>query len=200
MLPVISSDLLPYLNPPIIVALQPQRCIQGCPWKPLLEAVQNSKLKFREEEIIVLSPNEYRPISIGLPPRPAVRFRTIIEDSPELIQLSNTNDTRIFDDLLRLLNYRDRAWTANILLGKMMGLPPLNIEAEVLLNKVDNYDFKSVSPEKWWEVEGKTLRAKKAWITYIRKVKPTMKWHQVMVDGQNYSYFRHTTPSGREVL
>jgi hypothetical protein len=67
MLPMISVDLLHCLNPPIIVTAQPQRCNQGCPWKPLLEAVKNSKLKFREEEIIVLAPDEYRPISIGLP-------------------------------------------------------------------------------------------------------------------------------------
>jgi hypothetical protein len=202
MLPVISADLLSYLNQPTIVAVQPQRCTQDCPWKPLLESVQNSNLKFRQEEISILSPAEYpRPISIGLPPRPRLRFKIIVEDSPELIQLSNTNDVRIFDELLRLLNYRDRAWTANILLGKMMGLPPYEIEVAVLLNKFENYDFRSVSPQKWWETEGKTLRAKKAWITYIRKVKPTLKWHQVELDnGQPYSYFRHTSPLGYEVL
>jgi hypothetical protein len=203
MLPMISADVLPYLNPPIIVAVQPQRCNQDCVWKPLLEAVYNDKIKFREEKISVLSPDEYpRPISIGLPPIPRLDFKTIIESPPELIKLSNTNDIRIFDELLRLLNYRDRAWAANILLGKMMGLSPYTIEVAVLLNKFENYDYKLVSPEKWWEVEGKTLRAKKAWITYIRKVKPTMKWHTVEIDNgrQQYSYFRHASPLGYEVL
>jgi hypothetical protein len=198
MFPIINTDLLPYLNQPAIVSIQPQKCNQDCPWDLLLEAVQNDKLHFREEEIIVRS---YRPISIGLPPRPLLDFKTIIENPPELIQLSNINDIRIFDELLRLLNYRKRAWTANILIGKMMVLHPYNVEVEVLHNKFENYDLKSVDPEKWWEVEGKTLRAKKAWITYIRKVKPTMKWHTVELDdAQKYSYFRHTTPSGIKIL
>jgi hypothetical protein len=200
---MISADLLNYLNQPVIVAVQPQRCIQACPWKPLLEAVRNDKLKFRQEKISVISPGEYsRPIPIGLPPLPQFRFKTIIEDPSDLIQLSNTNDIRIFDELLRLLNYKDRAWAANIVLGKMMGLNPYDIEVEVLHNKFEDYDFKSVSSEKWWEVEGKTLRAKKAWITYIRKVKPTMKWHTVELENsrQQYSYFRHASPLGYEVL
>jgi hypothetical protein len=135
-----------------------------------------------------------------------MRIRTIIKNPPELVQLSNINDTRIFDELLRLLNYPDRAWAANILLGKMMGLPPVSIEVEVLHNlSWDNggtlkYNSKRVSPVRWWETEGKTLHAKKAWITYFRKVKPTMKWHKVEVEGHNYSYFRHTMPNGLKVL
>jgi hypothetical protein len=117
----------------------------------------------------------------------------IIEKSSELIQLSNTNDFRILDELLRLLNYRDRAWAANVLLSRMMGLTTIETELYVLDNKVDlyTYNFKSVSPEKWWETEGKTLHAKKAWITYIRKFKPLIKWHTVELNnGQKYSYFK----------
>jgi hypothetical protein len=197
MFSLLSADLFDYLNKPTIVSIQPQRCTQSCNWKLLLESVQNNKLRFREEEISVLSPDEFpRLVSPGLPPRPVLGFRIVIENPPELIQLSRTNDTRILDELLRLLNYRDRAWAANVLLGKMMGLVPIDIEVDILHNKVDfsKYDIKSVSPEKWWEAEGKTLHAKKAWITYLRKVRPTMKWNQ------HNGYYRYTAPSGRKVL
>jgi hypothetical protein len=193
MLPVISADVLPYLNPPVIVAVQLQRCNQDCRWKPLLESVRNANLQFREENISDVPRDEiHGPAEDGLPPWPTQNYRVIIEKSSELIQLSNTNDIRIFDELLRLLNYRDRAWSANVLLSRMMGLTTIETELYVLNNKVDlyTYNFKSVSPEKWWETEGKTLHAKKAWITYIRKVK-IMKWHTVELnDGQKYSYFK----------
>ncbi len=207
MFPLISADLSPYLHQSIVLSAQQQLCEQDCNWKRLLGAVRNDKLQFREKEISIRSSDEYiRSNEHGLPGIPELDIKTIIENPPELVQLSNVNDPRIFDELLRLLNYPDRAWAANILLGKMMGLPAISIEVEVLHSfalRRDgslNYDSKQISPVKWWEKEGKTLHAKKAWITYLRKVKPTMKWHQVKVDGHKYSYFRHITPDGRKVL
>jgi hypothetical protein len=206
MFPLMNADSFT-IHQPVTLSAQPQLCAVDCSWKPLLEAVRNDKLQFREQEISIRSSNEYiRPVGGGLPPIPELRIRTIIENPPELVQLSNVNDIRIFDELLRLLNYPDRAWAANILLGKMMGLPPISIEVEVLHNlSWDNggtlkYKSKRVSPIRWWETEGKTLHAKKAWITYLRKVKSTMKWHKVEVEGHNYSYFRHIMPNGLKVL
>jgi hypothetical protein len=193
MFPFVNTDLSFYFNQPTIVAVQPQRCNQDCRWKPLLESVRNANLQFRIENISDVLRDEIRPASIGLPPWPTQNYRVIIEKSSELIQLSNTNDFRILDELLRLLNYRDRAWAAHVLLSRMMGLTPVHAESYVLDNQVDfsTYNFKSVSPEKWWETEGKTLHAKKAWITYIRKVKHATKWRTVELDdGQKYSYFK----------
>lgn len=194
MFPFVNTDLSFYFNQPTVVAVQPQRCNQNCRWKPLLESVRNANLQFREENIPTLSRDEIRgPAEDGLPPWPTQNYKIIIEKSSELIQLSNTNDFRIIDELLRLLNYRDRAWAANVLLSRMMGLTTIETELYVLDNKVDlyTYNFKSVSPEKWWEAEGKTLHAKKDWITYIRKFKPLIKWHTVELNnGQKYSYFK----------
>jgi hypothetical protein len=208
MFPLMSADLSPYLYQPTALSLQPQLCTQeDCSWRPLLEAVRNEKLKFREQEIAVKPwTKDVKPIRHAMPGIPKFDIKIIIENPPELVQLSNVNDIRIFDELLRLLNYPDRAWAANILLGKLMGLPPISIEVEVLHSlalRRDgslNYDSKRVSPVKWWETEGKTLHAKKAWITYLRKVKPTMKWHREEVAGHDYFYFRHITPDGRKVI
>jgi hypothetical protein len=194
MFPLSNTDLSFYFNQPIIVASQPKQCAQDCRWKPLLESVRNANLQFRVENIPDRSRDEIRgPAEDGLPPWPRPNYKIIIEKSSELIQLSNTNDIRILDELLRLLNYRDRAWAAHILLSRMMGLTPVHAELYVLDNQVDlsTYNFTSVSPEKWWETEGKTLHAKKAWITYIRKVKFATKWRTVELnDGQKYSYFK----------
>jgi hypothetical protein len=194
MFPFISVDLFSYLNQPIIVAVQPQRCTQDCRWKPLLESVRNANLQFREENISDWSQDDVSgPAVIGLRPFPTQNYKIIIEKPSELVQLSNTNDFRILDELLKLLNYRDRAWAAHVLLSRMMGLTLIVAESYVLDNQVGlyTYDVKSISPEKWWETEGKTLHAKKAWITYIRKVKHATKWRTVELnDGQKYSYFK----------
>jgi hypothetical protein len=194
MFPLFNTDLSFYFNQPIIVASQPKRCAQDCRWKPLLESVRNANLQFREENIPTLSRDEIRgPAEDGFPPWPRPNYKIIIEKSSELIQLSNTNDFRILDELLRLLNYRDRAWAAHVLLSRMMGLTLIEAESYVFNRQIDlyTYDVKSVSPEKWWETKGKTLHAKKAWITYIRKVKFATKWHTVELnDGQKYSYFK----------
>jgi hypothetical protein len=194
MFPFVNTDLSFYFNQSTIVAVQPKRCTQDCRWKPLLEFVRNANLQFREENISDWSRDEISgPAEVGLPPWPRPNYKIIIEKPSELIQLSNTNDFRVFDELLRLLNYRDRAWAAHVLLSRMMGITLLEAESYVLNNKVNlyTYDVKSISPEKWWEIEGKTLHAKKAWITYIRKYKPFMKWHTAELnDGQKYSYFK----------
>ncbi len=205
---LMSADVLSYLHQLPFLSAQPQLCNLNCNWRTLLGAVKNDKLQIREKQIAIRSSDEYiHPIGGGFTVGILeLRIKTVVENPPELVQLSNTNDTRIFDELLKLLNYSDSAWAANILLGKMMGLNPVSIEVEVLHNltwgrkETLKYDSKLVSPMKWWEAEGKTLHAKKAWITYLRKVKPTMKWHQVEVNGQNYSYFRHITPSGLQIL
>jgi hypothetical protein len=194
MFPLVNTDLSFYFNQPIIVASQPKRCAQDCRWKPLLESVRNANLQFRVENISDWSRDDkILPAVIGLPPWPRQNYKIIIEKSSELIQLSNTNDFRILDELLRLLNYQDRAWAAHVLLSRMMGITLLEAESYVLDNQVDlyTYDVKSISPEKWWETEGKTLHAKKSWITYIRKVKFATKWRTVELnDGQKYSYFK----------
>jgi hypothetical protein len=194
MFPLFKADLSFYFNQPIIVASQPKRCAQDCRWKPLLESVRNVNLQFREENIPDWTRDKIRgPAVVGLRPFPTQNYKIIIEKPSELVQLSNTNDFRILDELLRLLNYRDRAWAAHVLLSRMMGITLIDAESYVFNRQVGlyAYDVESISPEKWWEIEGKTLHAKKAWIAYIRKVKFATKWHTAQLnDGQKYSYFK----------
>jgi hypothetical protein len=51
-----------------------------------------------------------------------------------------------------------------------------------------------IQPDEWWELEGKTLKAKQQWTEYLENVKPTMVWSPFG------GYYKHRTPSGQYVL
>jgi hypothetical protein len=133
-------------------------------------------------------PDKPPPMPLGPPPgmttdsilRPEVRIFIIY--SSKIYRLSYSNDQRVLDVLLSLLDDPDRGWAAYITLSKMMGINGLS-------SKINQ-----ITPNKWWELEGKTQKAKQEWMQYIQKVKPSMIWSPVG------GYYKHRAPDGRFVL
>lgn len=108
--------------------------------------------------------------------------RIFIISSTNVYKLSYSNDPRVLDALINLLDNPDRAWAAYVTLSKMMGINGLS-------SKVDK-----ITPNQWWELEGKTQKAKQEWVQYIQTVKPSMIWSPVG------GYYKHRAPDGRFVL
>jgi hypothetical protein len=76
---------------------------------------------------------------------------------PELVQLAQTDDVTILDELVELLSDRDRAWAAEVVLAAMTGQ-----EADL----VANY---SGSPERWLDSQGATAADRwRAWLAAHR--------------------------------
>jgi hypothetical protein len=109
-------------------------------------------------------------------------IRTFIINPNKVYWLSNSNDQRILDELINLLDDPNRAWAANITLSKMLGITGLS-------SKIDQITLKQ-----WWELEGKTQKAKQEWTQYIQKVKSSMVWSSLG------GYYKHRAPDGRFIL
>jgi hypothetical protein len=135
-----------------------------------------------------VSPGKSPPFISGPPPGwttdsilyPEVRI--FIINPHKVYWLSNSNDQRILDELINLLDEPNRAWAAHITLSKMLGITGLS-------SKVDR-----ISPSQWWELEGKTQKAKQEWTQYLQKVKPSMVWNPLG------GYYKHRAPDGRFIL
>ncbi|MGB7414431.1 MAG: hypothetical protein WA902_09510 [Thermosynechococcaceae cyanobacterium] len=179
-------------------------------WQFLLEGIYDSQLKFEIKWVeISKRGNGYfrQSYSIDKPPPPPPKpslgaelilkpnetrdlfdffdydysLRVFILNSSKIYWLSNTNDPKVLDALVQLLDIPDRAWAANVVLAKMMGNTGLGFEV------------RESKANQWWEAEGKTGKAKQEWAAYLEKVKPTMKWS--VLGG----YYKHITPSGETV-
>ncbi len=109
-------------------------------------------------------------------------IRIFILDSPSIYKISNINDPEILAHLTNFLIDPERAWAANIVLSKMMGIRRLN-------NALD-----SMSPDEWWETEGQTGKAQREWRAYLETVKPSMLWNPYG------GYYQHLKPEGDYVL
>lgn len=81
---------------------------------------------------------------------------------PELVELAQTNDVTILDQLVELLSDRDRAWAAEVLLAAMTGQ-----EADL----VANY---SGPPEGWLETQGATAAGR--WRTWLAAHRAQLSW------------------------
>jgi hypothetical protein len=108
--------------------------------------------------------------------------RVFILNPSKLYRLSNINDLKVLDALVDLLDNRDRGWAAHITLCKMLGLDGLGS------------DLFQTPPNQWWELEGKTQKAKQEWTQYLQEVKPTMVWSPMG------GYYKHRAPNGKFVL
>lgn len=152
-------------------------------WMELLDSVQNSKIKFKVYWVrtktyeIIEIPAGFPPppIPVGLGSGAREGSRVFIQSPSKVYKLSNINDFRIIDELLKLMDNPARAWAAHVVIAKMMG-------SSGLITSVG-----TISPQEWWETEGKTGKAKQAWIDYLKQVKPTMKWIPL---GGHYQYLR----------
>jgi hypothetical protein len=135
-----------------------------------------------------VSPGKQPPMPLGPPPgmttdsilRPEVRI--FIINPRKVYWLTNSNDQKILDELINLLDDPNRAWAANITLSKMLGITGLS-------SKIDQ-----ITPNQWWELEGKTQKAKQEWIQYLQKVKSSMVWSPLG------GYYKHRAPDGRFIL
>ncbi len=152
-------------------------------WMELLDSVQDSKIKFKVywvrtktyEIIKVLDGSPPPPISVGLGSGAREGSRVFIQSPSKVYKLSNINDFRIIDELLKLMDKPGRAWAAHVVIAKMMG-------SSGLITSVG-----MISPQEWWKTEGKTGKAKQAWVDFLRQVKPTMQWIPL---GGHYRYQR----------
>ncbi len=167
-------------------------------WSKALDFVRNDRLKFqvywvRINTNVYQKVRSYVPGQLFLSPSgpppgfsmsPSVYdFRIFIQNPAKLYYLSNTSDLKIFDELVKLLEEPDRAWAANVTIAKMLGLTGLDRHTLIY----------ETTPQKWWETEGKTGKAKKEWTVYLQKVKPTLKWQPLG------GYYEHRTPNGYDV-
>jgi hypothetical protein len=190
MLHLICAGLVNFLSvqPPVyrvpVIMAQKSRAIQRSEkWTELIKSVWNSQIKFKvywvkSETYIRInipegSPPPPIPISTG--PMERESSRVFIQGPSKVYQLSNINEPKILDGLLKLMDNPDRAWAAHIVIAKMLGISGL-------ITSVD-----MISPQNWWELEGKTGKAKQAWIDYLKKIKPTMQWIPL---GGHYRYER----------
>jgi hypothetical protein len=172
-------------------------------WQSLLENVYNRNLKFEVKWVAIHKKKggyykQSTPIDGIPPPPPAIillddrqvsslldyddDLRIFILNSPKIYWLSNTNDPKVLDELVQLLDVPDRAWAANVTLAKMLGKASLG-DFEIRVDKA----------EQWWETGGKTGKAKQEWAAYLDKVRPTLKWS--VLGG----YYKHITPEGEKV-
>jgi hypothetical protein len=164
----------------------------------LLNSIRSDQLKFqvywvRINTNVYQKIRPYVPGQLFLPPSgsppgftmsPSLYdFRIFIQNPTKLYYLSNTNDPKILDELVKLLDQPSRGWAANITIAKMLGLTGLDRRTFVY----------ETTPQKWWETEGKTGKAKREWATYLQKVKPTLKWSPLG------GYYEHRAPDGHDV-
>jgi hypothetical protein len=110
------------------------------------------------------------------------RARIFIINPPQAYRLSNFNDQKILDALVGLLDDPNRAWAAHVTLAKMLGITGIS-------SKIDQ-----TTPNQWWELEGKTQKAKQEWTQYLQNVKPSMIW------SPSGGYYKHRAPDGRFIL
>jgi hypothetical protein len=108
--------------------------------------------------------------------------RVFILNSPKIYWLSNTNNPKILDELIQLLDSPSRAWAANVILAKMLGKASLG-----------DFDIRVDKASQWWESEGKVGKARREWAAYLKQVKPTLRWSTVG------GYYKHTNPNGGKV-
>jgi hypothetical protein len=151
-------------------------------WTELLDSVQNNQIKFK---VYWVWSKTYERMDIpeGLPPPVIVSTgpverrssRVFIQSPSKVYQLSNINDPKILDELTKLLDNPERAWAAHVVLAKMLGITGFATSVDM------------ISPQQWWETEGKTGKAKQTWTDYLKKIKPTMQWIPL---GGHYRYKR----------
>jgi hypothetical protein len=162
-----------------------KECFLQADWQRLMHSVQDNLLSYKvvtggavifSSMKNTTSGKEVNPSSQDFGyPRPLTQYIIKIESSPDLVQLSSIPDQRILVELAKLLDVPKRAWAAHILIAKMLGHDSVS----------------SDSRERWWIEEGKTGKAKKFWINYIQRVKPTLQWKS------DWGYYRHISPNGR---
>jgi hypothetical protein len=110
------------------------------------------------------------------------RTRIFIINPPQAYRLSNFNNQKILDVLVGLLDDPNRAWAAHVTLAKMLGITGIS-------SKIDQ-----TTPNQWWELEGKTQKAKQEWTQYLQNVKPSVVWNPLG------GYYKHPAPDGRFIL
>ena len=81
---------------------------------------------------------------------------------PELVQLAETDDVAILDQLVELLTDRDRAWAAEVVLAAMTGQ-----EADLVANYAD-------PPDRWLDTVGAT--AADRWRSWLAAHRAQLSW------------------------
>jgi hypothetical protein len=166
-------------------------------WPNFLADVRNSSIRFQVKWVEIndgvyqkLNYPIDRPYSIPITPilpgatrsPSAYKLRIFILNPSKVYWLSNIDDPKVLDELVKLLDDPNRGWAANVILSKMMGITGLG------------QGIDEVSPAQWWDVEGKTGKSKQEWSAYLQKVRPTMRWS--ILGG----YYKHQTPDGFEIF
>lgn len=183
--------------------VKPTANINDSHWQSLLEGVYDDQLEFEVKgvtmhrrdggyfkQIGLIDPLLDQPLRIPLGETKLPDYynyyrenRVFILNSPKIYWLSNTNNPKILDELIKLLDVPGRAWAANVILAKMLGKASLG-----------DFDIRVDKASQWWESKGKVGKAKQEWAAYLKQVKPTLRWSAVG------GYYKHTGPSGEKVL
>jgi hypothetical protein len=183
--------------------VKPTANIKSSDWQSLLEGVYDNQLEFEVKPVAIHKRDgKYFKESYSVdnpPPLPLISLdvevnklperynyyydnRVFILNSPKIYWLSNTNNPKVLDELIQLLDSPGRAWAANIILAKMLGKASLG-----------DFDIRVGKANQWWESKGKVGKAKQEWAAYLNQVKPTLRWSTVG------GYYKHTDPSGEKV-
>jgi hypothetical protein len=182
--------------------VKPTANIKGSDWHSLLKDVYDNQLDFEVKGVTIHRRNGGYFKRIGLidplldqPPRipPGETKlpdyynyyydnRVFILNSPKIYWLSNTNNPKILDELIQLLDVPGRAWAANVILAKMFGKASLG-----------DFDIRVNKASQWWETKGKVGKAKREWAAYLKQVRSTLRWSNVG------GYYKHTSPNGEKV-
>lgn len=88
--------------------------------------------------------------------------RAIVTGPPELVELANSGDVRVLNELTKLLKDPKRAWAAEVLLASMTR------REEKLVDSFASH------PEKWWQEVGQT--ALERWSSWLNSVDGKLVW------------------------
>jgi hypothetical protein len=115
----------------------------------LREAVRNDRIKFAT----------MRPPGS---PFATLDRRVVVVDAPDLVELSHNDDPRVLDQLVELLDERDHAWAAQVLLAA------LTRRDEKLVESFAN------APDEWWNTFGAT--AHQRWRSWLDGARGRLAW------------------------
>lgn len=135
--------------------------ITGCHTPPIKE--ENSQMEL--DEMLSAVRNERVQFATMRPPGSAyavLERQVVVTAPPELVQLSQTGELRVLDELVELLRDPDRAWAAEVLLAAMTRREE---------KMVDTF---ATMPDQWWESAGQT--AYQRWHTWLAAERDKLVW------------------------
>jgi len=102
----------------------------------------------------------------GRPPGsrfPTLDRRVVVTGPESLVRLVAAGEVRVLDELISMLDVRERAWAAEVLLAAMTG------------HESDIVNSFSTEPDAWWDTMGGS--APRRWKNWLEMVRGRLVWN-----------------------